>query len=211
LGKWNKIIEDKLRMVGRKVQSSSKSDSSRLPPGQAITNKFPVLDLGVLPNVDVTNWTLRVFGLVKNELELNFDDLKKYPQVEKVLDFHCVTHWSKLDVPWKGVRALDVISNAGIMNNAKFVTLYSYDRYTTNISLEVLLDEDVIIAHQVFNQPLSQEHGGPVRLVVPKLYGWKSAKWLKAIEIHKEDRRGFWELRGYHNDANPWEEERYSE
>ena len=198
-------------MIGRKVQSSSKSDSSRLPPGQAITNKFPVLDLGTLPNVDVTNWTLRVFGLVKNELELNFDDLKKYPQVEKVLDFHCVTHWSKFDVPWGGVRALDVMSNVGIMNNAKFVTLYSYDRYTTNIPLKVLLDEDVIIAHQVFNQPLSQEHGGPVRLVVPKLYGRKSAKWLKAIEIHKEDRPGFWELRGYHNDANPWEEERYSE
>lgn len=198
-------------MVGRKVQSSSKSDNLRLPPGQAVTNKFPVLDLGVLPNVDVTNWTLRIFGLVKNELDLNFDDLKKYPQVEKVLDFHCVTHWSKFDVPWGGVRVLDVMSNAGIMNNAKFVTLYSYDKYTTNIPLKILLDEDVIIAHQVFNQPLSQEHGGPVRLVVPKLYGWKSAKWLKAIEIHKEDRPGFWELRGYHNDANPWEEERYSE
>ena len=130
-------------MIGRKAQSSSKSDSSRLPPGQAITNKFPVLDLGTLPNVDVTNWTLRVFGLVKNELELNFDDLKKYPQVEKVLDFHCVTHWSKFDVPWGGVRALDVMSNVGIMNNAKFVTLYSYDRYTTNIPLKVLLNEDV--------------------------------------------------------------------
>jgi DMSO/TMAO reductase YedYZ molybdopterin-dependent catalytic subunit len=132
-------------------------------------------------------------------------------QVRDISDFHCVTRWSQLDMDWEGVLARDLILQAGPLKHARHVTLYSYDGYTTNLPLEALLDDDVIIAHSVHGKPLTAEHGGPVRMVVPKRYAWKSAKWLKAIELHVDDRPGFWEVRGYHNDADPWLEQRFSE
>jgi len=132
------------------------------------------------------------------------------PQIELTTDFHCVTRWSQLDMNWRGVSARELMMRAGPRKQAAFVTLHSADEYTTNLPLEALLDDDVILAHSVFGKPLSPEHGGPVRLVVPKRYAWKSAKWLTGIELHKEDRPGFWEVRGYHNDADPWKEERFS-
>lgn len=211
MSKIKKIVEEKLKQAQRKIKKKTFSNDNRLPPGQTLTTKFPILDLGITPDIDISKWRLKIFGLVNQELNISYEDLKKYLQVQETSDFHCVTHWSKFDVQWGGVRARDVLNMAGINKSADYVTLHSYDDYTTNIPLKVLMDEDVIIAHQVFEEPLPPEHGGPVRLVIPKRYAWKSAKWLKAIEIHKGDRPGFWEVRGYNNNADPWAEERYSE
>ena len=208
---WKKLIEGKIALAKKGLKRSEPSQKDRIPAGQTLTTKFPILDLGIRPEVDESNWGLKVFGLVENEIDLDWASLLKLPQIKDVSDFHCVTRWSMLDVPWEGVLARDILSLAKPLDKASFVTLHSYDDYTTNIPLEVMLDDDVIVAHHVFNKPLENEHGGPVRLVVPKRYAWKSAKWLKAIELHAEDRPGFWEVRGYHNDADPWLEERFSE
>ena len=182
----------------------------RIPPGQRLVTDFPVLDLGIQPDIHHENWQLRLFGLVSQELVLDWDHLLSLPQVRLINDFHCVTTWSRLDVPWEGVLAREVVALAGPLPEARHVTLHSYDGYTTNVSLSALLDDDVLVAHSVDDAPLAIEHGGPVRLVLPKRYAWKSAKWLSAIEFHAEDRPGFWEVRGYHNEADPWKEERYS-
>lgn len=184
--------------------------TQRVPPGQRLTGDFPVLDLGVRPGVTHDTWRLRLFGLVARELEIDWAGLMALPQIRDVSDFHCVTHWSRLDVAWEGVRVRDLITLAEPQPEARFVTLHGSDGYTTNLPLLALFDDDVLIAHGVDGGPLSEAHGGPVRLVVPKRYGWKSAKWLNAIEFHAEDRPGFWEVRGYHNDADPWREERYA-
>ncbi len=182
----------------------------RIPPGQHLAPEFPVLDLGILPDVSHEDWRLRLHGLVEREVELDWPGLMALPQVTDVSDFHCVTTWSCLDLDWEGVRAAEVLALARPLPGARFVTLHGYDGYTTNLPLSALQDEDVLIAHGVRGGPLSPAHGGPVRLVVPKRYAWKSAKWLKAIEFHAEDRPGYWEVRGYHNDADPWLEERFS-
>jgi DMSO/TMAO reductase YedYZ molybdopterin-dependent catalytic subunit len=182
-----------------------------VPAGQTVVTSFPILDLGILPDINKTNWNLRIYGLVENELHLNWDDFQQLPQITDISDFHCVTRWSKLDVEWGGVSAQQLLMMAAPKADAKFVTLHSYDDYTTNLPLEALLDDDVIIAHSALGYPLTTAHGGPVRMVVPKRYAWKSAKWLKAIEIHAEDRPGFWEERGYHNEADPFLEQRFSD
>lgn len=182
----------------------------RIPPGQRQVGDFPVLDLGLRPAVAHYNWRVRLFGLCAKEIVLEWGGLMCLPQTRVVSDFHCVTHWSQLDLVWEGVLARDVIALAQPKPAARHVTLYGYDEYTTNLPLAALLDDDVLLAHSVGGAPLSDEHGGPVRLVVPKRYGWKSAKWLSAIEFHAEDRPGYWEVRGYHNDADPWKEERYA-
>lgn len=189
----------------------SANDRPRLPPGQMLTAGFPVLDLGIQPEIAHDHWTLRLYGLVARPLQLDWAALQALPPFDDVSDFHCVTHWSRFDVLWEGVRARDVIALAQPLPEAGFVTLHGSDGYTTNLPLAALLDDDVLIAHSVEGGPLSVEHGGPVRLVVPQRYAWKSAKWLCAIEFHAEDRPGYWEVRGYHNDADPWREERYSE
>lgn len=182
-----------------------------VPPGQRLSMDLPVLDLGTHPEVDYTDWKLRLFGLVKQEVELGWPEFMALPQVKDVSDFHCVTHWSCQDLVWEGVQAREVIALAQPLPEAGFVTLHSYDGYATNLPLSALMDTDVILAHGLEGGPLSTAHGGPVRMVVPKRYGWKSAKWLKAIEFHSEDRPGYWEVRGYHNEADPWREERFSE
>jgi DMSO/TMAO reductase YedYZ molybdopterin-dependent catalytic subunit len=208
---WKKLIEGKIALAKRGLMPSKKSDNERIPAGQKLVTNFPVLDLGIRPDVDETSWTLEVRGLVANPLTLDWQAFRQLPQVRDTSDFHCVTRWSMLDVEWEGVKARDLIMQAQPFENAGFVTLHSYDGYTTNLPLEALLDDDVMIAHSALGQPLSQEHGGPVRLVVPKRYAWKSAKWLKAIELHEFDRPGFWEVRGYHNDADPFLEQRFSD
>lgn len=187
------------------------SHKDRIPPGQREVHNFPVLDLGIRPELTHDNWQLRLFGLVTHEIQLDWDHLLTLPQVRQCSDFHCVTTWSQLDMAWEGVLARDVVALAKPLPEAHFITVHSYDGYTTNLPLSVLLDDDVLIAHSFQDGPLADEHGGPVRLVVPKRYGWKSAKWLRAIEFHAEDRPGYWEVRGYHNDADPWLEERYDE
>lgn len=184
--------------------------TDRIPPGQSLAEGFPVLDLGILPDVRHEDWRLRLFGLVRQELELDWSALMDLPQVTDVSDFHCVTTWSCLGLAWEGVPLREVLALAEPLPEAGFVTLHGYDGYTTNLPLAVLQDEDVLLAHGLDGGPLAPEHGGPVRLVVPKRYAWKSAKWLKAIEFHAEDRPGYWEVRGYHNNADPWQEERLS-
>jgi len=183
---------------------------ARIPPGQRLAEGFPVLDLGILPDVPHGDWRLLLLGQVRQEVELDWAQLQALPQCTDVSDFHCVTHWSRLDVAWEGVRARDLIALAQPLPEARFVTLHGYDGYTTNLPLTALLDPEVLVAHGVDGGPLAPEHGGPVRLVVPRRYAWKSAKWLKAMEFHAEDRPGYWEARGYHNDADPWQEERYA-
>lgn len=208
---WKKLIEGKIAIAKRGAKPSKANADERIPAGQKQVTNFPVLDLGVRPNVNTTNWNLRVYGLVEQELNLKWMAFRELPQVKDISDFHCVTRWSQLDMEWDGVRASTLLMQAGPLPNAKHVTLHGYDGYTTNLPLEALLDEDVIIAHSVFGKPLTAEHGGPVRIVVPKRYAWKGAKWLKAIELHEFDRPGFWEVRGYHNEGDPWLEQRFTD
>ncbi len=208
---WKKLIVAKMALAKRGAQPSLAGPNERIPAGQTQVNNFPILDLGIRPKVALADWSLKVYGLVENELHLDWAAFQALPQIRDVSDFHCVTRWSQLDMDWQGVRAQTLLAMAAPLHAAKFVTLHSHDGYTTNLPLMALLDDDVIIAHSVLGAPLASEHGGPVRMVVPKRYAWKSAKWLKAIELHAEDRPGFWEVRGYHNDADPWLEQRFSD
>lgn len=208
---WKKLIASKIALAAKGSQPGKLNANVRVPTGQTEVKNFPRLDLGIVPDVTAQSWRLRVYGLVDNELSLDWAAFQAMHQVTDISDFHCVTRWSQLDMDWQGVRAQDLLALAQPKAAAKFVTLHSYDGYTTNLPLEALLDDDVIIAHSVLGAPLTAEHGGPVRLVVPKRYAWKSAKWLKAIEIHEFDKPGFWEVRGYHNDADPWLEQRFSD
>jgi DMSO/TMAO reductase YedYZ molybdopterin-dependent catalytic subunit len=208
---WKKLIASKIALAAKGSQPGKLNANVRVPAGQTEVRNFPRLDLGIVPDVTTQSWRLRVYGLVENELNLDWVAFQAMNQVTDVSDFHCVTRWSQLDMDWQGVRAQDILALAQPKESAKYVTLHSADGYTTNLPLEALLDDDVIIAHGVLGAPLTSEHGGPVRLVVPKRYAWKSAKWLKAIEIHEFDRPGFWEVRGYHNDADPWLEQRFSD
>ena len=213
---WKKLIASKIALAKKGSQSAKQATSNqgnniRIPAGQTEVKNFPRLDLGIVPEINLTDWRLRVYGLVEREISLDWQSFQNLPQVTDVSDFHCVTRWSQLDMDWQGVRAQDVLALVQPRDNAAYVTLHSYDGYTTNLPLSALLDDDVMIAHSVLGAPLTREHGGPVRLVVPKRYAWKSAKWLSAIEIHEFDRPGFWEVRGYHNEADPWLEQRFSD
>ena len=208
---WKKLIASKIELAKKGSKPGKAGSNDRIPAGQTEVKNFPRLDLGIVPNVTAANWRLRIFGLVEQELHLDWAAFQAMPQVTDVSDFHCVTRWSQLDMDWQGVRARDLLALVHPKENAEFVTLHSYDGYTTNLPLEALLDDDVMVAHSVLGAPLTQEHGGPVRLVVPKRYAWKSAKWLEAIELHEFDKPGFWEVRGYHNDADPWLEQRFSD
>jgi DMSO/TMAO reductase YedYZ molybdopterin-dependent catalytic subunit len=208
---WKKLIAGKIALAKKGNKLGKLSDNERIPAGQTQVTNFPVLDLGIKPDISQAQWQLKVFGLVGKELTLDWDAYQSLNHITDISDFHCVTRWSQLDMGWQGVRARDILEMAGPLDNAKFVTLHGYDGYTTNLPLEALLDDDVLIAHSVLGESLTKEHGGPVRMVVPKRYAWKGAKWLKAIELHQFDRRGFWEARGYHNDAFPFEEQRFSE
>lgn len=208
---WKKLIAGKIAIAKKGNQPGKRSDNERIPAGQKQVTNFPVLDLGVKPDISTEQWQLKVFGLVENEVTLDWAVYQSLNQITDISDFHCVTRWSQLDMDWQGVRARDILEMAMPLDKAKFVIMHGYDGYTTNLPLEALLDDDVIIAHSVLGAPLTKEHGGPVRMVVPKRYAWKGAKWLKGIELLEHDRRGFWEVRGYHNDAFPFEEQRFSE
>jgi DMSO/TMAO reductase YedYZ molybdopterin-dependent catalytic subunit len=205
----SKLTQAKIRIAQQGARPSRPSGHARVPPGQTTVTDFPVLDLGILPELTPANWRLRVHGLVEHELTFDWSTFQALPQVRDVSDFHCVTRWSRLDLDWQGVRARDLLSLARPAAQAKFATLHGADGYTTNLAVEALLDDDVLVAHSALGQPLSAEHGGPARLVVPKRYGWKSAKWLIGVELHADDRPGLWEVRGYHNEADPWKEQRF--
>ena len=210
---WAKVIEGKVALAKRNIESGMKpgkiSVDARIPQGQSRVTDFPVLDMGIRPLIDTPTWTLRLFGLVSHETTLDWKTFKSLPQTKVVADMHCVTRWSQLDMNWEGVLARDLVALVQPAEAAQFVTLHGADGYTTNLPLDALLDDDVLIAHSVLNEPLFMEHGWPARLVVPKRYAWKGAKWISGIEFHAKDRPGFWEVRGYHNDADPWKEERF--
>jgi DMSO/TMAO reductase YedYZ molybdopterin-dependent catalytic subunit len=182
----------------------------RLPPGQKLTTGFPVLDLGVQPAIPLTEWTLTLDGLVEKPVTLDWAAFNALPQVTDVSDFHCVTTWSKYDCRWDGVAFTTLFDLVQPKPETKFVYFTSYDGYSTNVPLEHCLDDDVLVATQFDGAPVSREHGGPARVIIPKLYAWKGAKFVKAITFLAEDRLGFWEVRGYHAVGDPWKEERYA-
>jgi len=188
-----------------------KQKDPTVPPGQTVTNGFPVLHVGDVPRFDPATWRLRFFGLVENPYELTWDELRAEPTTEWRGDIHCVTRWSKKDTIWRGVPFKRLVDRARPKPEAKFVIQHADNDYTTNLPLEAMLGDDVLVAYEFDGQALEPIHGGPIRMFVPKLYFWKSAKWIKAIEFIDRDRKGFWEQRGYHNDADPWKEERYSD
>ncbi len=187
-------------------------DPSRLPPGQYLTERFPVLHAGDIPDYrDLSTWSLQVFGLVDQELTLSWDQLLALPQTDITLDIHCVTKWSKFDTTWRGVKVTDLLDRVGVKPEATHVIAHAEYGYTANAPLpDVLLDE-AIVAHRFDGEPLAPEHGYPARLIVPKLYFWKSAKWLRGLELVSGDRPGFWERNGYHMYGDPWREQRYWE
>ena len=194
---------------GKKQAEKLGIDPSRVPPGQYLTERFPVLTVGPNPSFDLSTWDFTVFGEVEQELRLDWGELMAMPQHEIVVDIHCVTRWSKLDTAWRGVRVRDVLERAGVKPSGTHLMAYSDGGYTTNMPLEVALDDDVLLAHTYDGRPLEKDHGAPLRLLVPKRYFWKSAKFLRKLEVMSEDRMGFWELNGYHNDADPWREQRH--
>jgi len=184
----------------------------KLPPGQTATapGKWPVLDLGITPDVTTETWSLRVDGACENPLVLHWKDLLEFEQVEDQSDFHCVTGWSKLDVRWHGVRFSTVCAIACPRDDAAHVLCHGHDGYSTNLPLAEALKDDVLLVHGVDGGPLPKEHGGPVRMITPQLWAWKGAKWISRIEILVEDRPGFWERNGYSNTAHPWRDDRYA-
>jgi DMSO/TMAO reductase YedYZ molybdopterin-dependent catalytic subunit len=184
-------------------------DPDRLPPGQYFTERFPVLHVGDVPTIAREQWTLRLFGEVADERTITFDELSRLQNTDVVVDIHCVTKWSKFDTPWHGVRFRDVMALVEVSPSVTHVVEHAEFGYTTNVPLSALLADDVLLAWEFDGQPLAPEHGGPVRMVVPSLYFWKSAKWLRGLEFVTGDRPGFWERNGYHNEGDPWREQRY--
>jgi DMSO/TMAO reductase YedYZ molybdopterin-dependent catalytic subunit len=187
----------------------SRREEDRLPPGQRKTTNWPVLDLGAKPNIPLDRWRLQVDGLVEQPVRLDWATFRALPQTDFESDIHCVTSWSRFDNRWRGVAVRDLLARVLPKPEARFVTLHSFDTYTTNLPLEMFAAEDALLATHWDGAPLSLEHGGPMRAVVPQLYFWKSAKWVKRIEFQEADRPGFWEERGYHNHGDPWREQRY--
>ena len=183
----------------------------RLPPGQRLVKDWPVLDLGALPKRDLEKWRLRLDGAVENRVIWDWPAFQSRPQARITTDIHCVTGWSRYDNGWEGVTATHILDLVKPHKDARHCIFHSRDGYTTNVRLDRFADDDVLLAHSWEGKPLSQAHGGPVRIVMPKWYLWKSAKWLRRIEFTADDRPGYWEVRGYHNEADPWKEERYSD
>ncbi len=188
---------------------SANGDNQRVPPGQRLTTGFPVLTYGDTPKVETTTWEFKVWGLAQ-EKTFSWADVMAMPQQEFTADFHCVTTWSKLDVKWRGVKVTDFMALVDVDPKAIHVMQHCYGGYTTNIALDDLLREENFFAHTLFDQPLPAEHGGPLRLVVPHLYAWKSSKWIRGLEFLDAIALGFWERNGYHHRGEPWAEERYA-
>jgi DMSO/TMAO reductase YedYZ molybdopterin-dependent catalytic subunit len=183
---------------------------SRLPPGQSRTRKWPVLDAFGTPDIDPAKWQLRVFGLVETPLTLSLAEFRTLPRVEVFADMHCVTKWSRLGNVWEGVATKELLVRAGIKPEARYVICHGYDHgWTTNLPLADFLADDALLADTHDGEPISLEHGGPVRGIVPRLYAWKSAKWISGIELVAQDRPGYWERGGYHMHGDPWKEERF--
>jgi DMSO/TMAO reductase YedYZ molybdopterin-dependent catalytic subunit len=188
-----------------------KQKDATVPPGQVVTEGFPVLHVGDVPAIDPKTYTLRFDGLVEHPFELSYDDLRALPSQEYRGDIHCVTRWSKKNTYWRGTLFRTLVERAKPLAGVTHVVQHADNAYTTNLPLAKMLDDDVLVAWEYDGRPIEAVHGGPVRVIVPKLYFWKSAKWINRIEFLDHDEKGFWETRGYHNDADPWKEQRYSD
>ncbi|MGH2465149.1 MAG: sulfite oxidase-like oxidoreductase [Candidatus Limnocylindrales bacterium] len=197
------------RLFGGKVQDPE--IAARIPPGQYRTEKFPVLHYGSVPKTDLANWDFKVFGEVDSPFTLSWTEFKALPRKTVQTDIHCVTRWTKLDTTWEGVPIHEILDRAQLRPAAKFVLAHSEQGYTANLPLSILDDDDVLLADTFGGEPLELEHGWPLRLLVPKRYFWKSAKWIRGLEFVDHDILGFWERYGYNNDADPWKEERFSD
>ena len=225
--KLDKIVEARLKLKARfeeKMKDTPSVSDTRpmgsgeinrhgmpqLPVGQTKTIKWPVLDLGFKPDIPHQKWKLTIDGEVEHPVTLTWEDFMNLPQTQDVSDFHCVTTWSRMDVPWAGVRLADLAALVVPKSTATHILCYGYDKYTTNLSLEEALKEDVLLVHTADNKPLEKDHGGPVRMITPQLYAWKGSKWINRIEFLPYNKLGFWEVRGYSNTAYPWRNDRYS-
>ena len=184
-------------------------DPVRLPPGQYLTEKWPVLHAGTVPTVDLATWDFRVFGEVEDEITLSYDALRALPTSEITLDIHCVTRWSRFDTPFKGVHWRELAKLVRPKPTARFVLAHAEQGFTSNVPLAAIEADDALIAWEANGEPLAPEHGWPLRLVVGSRYFWKSAKWLRGLELLASDQPGFWERYGYHNDADYRKEQRY--
>jgi DMSO/TMAO reductase YedYZ molybdopterin-dependent catalytic subunit len=192
------------------ILKGGQDEASRVPPGQHLTRGWPVLHTESIPKFNEETWRFRVYGLVEQETEWSWQEVRSLPATSLTSDFHCVTGWSKLDNEWEGVSFREVAGRVRPLPESAHCVVYAPSGYTANIPLQVLMDDDVLFAWTHSGEPLEPKHGGPMRLVVPKRYGWKSVKWANAVRFVDRDIRGFWEERGYHNNADPWTEERYS-
>lgn len=185
--------------------------AARIPPGQSLARDFPVLHYGPTPRGDLKTWNLRVYGLVQSPLEVNWQQFQQLPRKQVTLDIHCVTRWSKLDTAWEGVDAKALVAQVRPAEHARFVVAECEYGFTTSIPLQLFDHEQTLLADTYDGKPLTLEHGYPARLLVPTRYFWKSAKWLRALKFVERDELGFWERHGYHNNADPWKEERFSD
>jgi DMSO/TMAO reductase YedYZ molybdopterin-dependent catalytic subunit len=193
--------EDKVRAAGY--------DPARLPPGQYLTEKWPVLHAGSVPDTDLATWDFRIWGEVEEPLTLTWEAFDALPKTDHVQDIHCVTRWSRFDMSFRGVHWRDLAPLVRPKPSARFAIAHAEQGFTANVPLASLEDDYALLATEADGEPLSEEHGWPLRLVIPGKYFWKSAKWLRGIELRAADQPGFWERYGYHNDADPWQEERY--
>ena len=194
--------EEKVRRAGY--------DPARLPPGQYLTEKWPVLHAGTVPDTDLATWDFRVSGEVEQPLMLGWEELQQLPSREVTVDIHCVTRWSRFDASFRGVHWSELAKLVRPKPSARFVIAHAEQGFTANLPLAALEEEQALIAYEADGEPLTPEHGWPLRLMVPSRYFWKSAKWLRGLELRATDEPGFWERYGYHNDADYWTEERYS-
>ena len=196
----------RLRTIGQDPESAADAE---VPPGQFVTEKFPVLTFGSTPKIDLESWGFKAFGHVRKEVELDWKQFKSLEITSVEAPFHCVTQWSRLENLWEGVRFTELMKLIEAKPDARHVMVHCFGGYSTNLPLDVLMDDDVLFAYRHDGEPLAPEHGGPLRLVVPKRYGWKSAKWVSGMELMAEDAPGFWETRGYHLRGDPWKQERF--
>jgi len=197
-------------MKDKIIKSPDAERKDRLPPGQKVAENWPVLHYGLVPEIDISKWTFKISGLVEKERKLGYQEFTSLPQVKVFSDIHCVTGWSKLNNLWQGVSTAVIRELVKILPTAKFVMVHSAGGFTTNLPLGDFFESDVLFAIKHNDELLTPEHGYPVRLVVPRLYFWKSAKWVLGVEFMAKDKPGFWESHGYHNRGDPWKEERYS-
>lgn len=201
-----------MRLFGskrRELERQSKQ-AGRLPPGQSLTRKLPVMSFGPTPSYDLSTWDLCVFGEVAEKRCWNWTEFSALPTVTVTVDVHCVTHWSRLDSVWEGVRFRDFVALCSLKPTAEFVIAHCDGGYTTNLPLEVMMEDDVLLAYKFEGLPLLPDHGAPLRTLVPSRYFWKSAKHLRKLEFSAMDKPGFWEKGGYHNEGDPFKEQRFS-